>query len=306
MPDTSSPAVTTALDTRARSTPERNRLRPEDRAVHDWYRFVLSFPSHLVRDYLNTFSVDSTQRVLDPFCGTGTTLVECKKLGIPSVGIERNPMAGFATHTKLNWSVDPDLLADHARAVGAQVLAQLEGQGIDDLGIAPLFQTNGQPVDELRTLPSERLNLLLKNSISPLPLHKTLLLLDVLQQQRDDTVYPHEQLALAAALVSDIGNLHFGPEVGVGRIQADAPVIGPWLDRVRAMANDLATLRDRAERKRPSMLRTRVAWTSVWSHRPSTQSSRRRRIRTRRTTRERHGSKACYLGSFGTSGISAA
>ena len=66
-----------------------NRLRPEDRAVHDWYRFVLSFPSHLVRDYLDTFGVDSTQRVLDPFCGTGTTLVECKKLGIPSVGIER-------------------------------------------------------------------------------------------------------------------------------------------------------------------------------------------------------------------------
>ena len=49
MTDTSSPAVTTPPETSARSTPERNRLRPGDRAVHDWYRFVLSFPSHLVR-----------------------------------------------------------------------------------------------------------------------------------------------------------------------------------------------------------------------------------------------------------------
>ena len=70
-------AVTTAPATTgsAGSAPERNRLRPEDRAVHDWYRFVLSFPPHLVRDYLEVFGVDSTQTVLDPFCGTGTTLV---------------------------------------------------------------------------------------------------------------------------------------------------------------------------------------------------------------------------------------
>jgi hypothetical protein len=25
-----------------------NKLYPEDRAVHEWYRFVLSFPPHLV------------------------------------------------------------------------------------------------------------------------------------------------------------------------------------------------------------------------------------------------------------------
>ena len=72
---------------------DRNKLRSEDRAVHDWYRFVLSFPPHLVRDYLERLGVGPTDTVLDPFCGTGTTLVECKKLGIASVGIESNPMA---------------------------------------------------------------------------------------------------------------------------------------------------------------------------------------------------------------------
>ena len=128
-----------AIRTSTGSTREKNRLRPEDRAVHDWYRFVLSFPSHLVRDYLDAFGVDSTQRVLDPFCGTGTTLVECKKLGIPSVGIERNPMAGFASRTKLDWSVDPDALVSHAGEIAVRALDRLQGQGIDDLGIAPLF-----------------------------------------------------------------------------------------------------------------------------------------------------------------------
>lgn len=71
---------------------EDNKLRPEDRAAHDWYRFVLSYPPHLVRDYLERFGLGREQCVLDPFCGTGTTLVECKKRGVPSIGIEANPV----------------------------------------------------------------------------------------------------------------------------------------------------------------------------------------------------------------------
>jgi tRNA G10 N-methylase Trm11 len=91
--------MSTALSTAPR---EDNKLRIEDRAAHDWYRFVLSFPAHLVRDYVSRFEVDSTGLVLDPFCGTGTTLVECKKLGIRSVGIESNPMASFASQVKVS------------------------------------------------------------------------------------------------------------------------------------------------------------------------------------------------------------
>src|SRR6185503_16551234 len=67
-----------------------NKVRAEDASIHDWYRFVLSFPPHLVRDYLQKFGIDEKKTVLDPFCGTGTTLVECNKLGIESVGIEAN------------------------------------------------------------------------------------------------------------------------------------------------------------------------------------------------------------------------
>ena len=35
-----------------------NKLDPQDRAFHDWYRFVLSFPPHLVRDYINKFGLN--------------------------------------------------------------------------------------------------------------------------------------------------------------------------------------------------------------------------------------------------------
>ena len=46
-----------------------NKLYQEDRQVHDWYKFVFSFPPHLVRDYLERFGVDERHLALDPFCG---------------------------------------------------------------------------------------------------------------------------------------------------------------------------------------------------------------------------------------------
>jgi hypothetical protein len=94
----------------------------------------------------------------------------------------------------------------------------------------------------LRTLTPEAWKLLLTNSISPLPLHKTLILLETLKQQRNDRYYKHELVALAKSLVYSISNLHFGPEVGVSAIKTDNAVISPWLTGVRTMAEDLGNL----------------------------------------------------------------
>ena len=212
-----------------------------DYPVHDWYRFVLSYPPHLVAEYIQKFGLDSRHQALDPFCGTGTTIVECKKLGIPSVGIEANPMAHFASQVKSDWTLDPDGLLDHARRIAAAVLADFKSTGIDD---NPVLNAPRNDQAALRTLSPEKMELLLTNSISPLPLHKTLVLLDQIKAQSDSKYYRHELLALARALVTSISNLHFGPEVGVGPAKPDAAVVAAWLDRVQKMADDLRHVGD--------------------------------------------------------------
>ena len=209
----------------------RNRLRSEDRAVHDWYRFVLSFPPHLVQDYVDRFAADSAATVLDPFCGTGTTLVACKKLGIGSIGMESNPVAHFASTVKVDWSADCARLTDSAETVAAAAKSALRRRVVRN---------------PLRVLPPERSKLLLKNSISPLPLHKTLVLLDAIDQHGGHRERRYGRFALANALVRHIGNLKFGPEVGVGRIKEDAPVVGTWFDGMRAIAGDVGRSADRA------------------------------------------------------------
>lgn len=220
--------------TRRRDTnSELNKLYPEDRAIHEWYRFVLSFPPHLVRKYLMQFGMNETHTVLDPFCGTGTVLVECKKTGIPSIGIEANPMAHFASRVKVNWHIDPDGLIQHASHIMQAARERLRIEGIDD----DRQYTNDHI--HLRNLHPEAYKLLLGKSLSPIPLHKALTLLECIEENYDDHYYEHERLAFAKSIVFHSSNLHFGPEVGVGPTKPDAPVITPWLDCVINIANDL-------------------------------------------------------------------
>lgn len=221
-----------------------NKLSPRDRAAHDWYRFVLSFPPHLVREYLARFGVAGGGTVLDPFCGTGTTLVECKKLGVNSIGIEANPMPHFASQVKVDWTPDPEELQAHAEEIAEAAMGQLQAAGMQENPLLCLETHAGYSIT--RSLPDEQMALLLKNSISPRPLHKTLVLLDCIKRNHDPRYSRHETLALAKALVTSIGNLHFGPEVGVRTIKKDASVIPDWLTAVRAMSDDLRELRVRA------------------------------------------------------------
>ncbi len=227
--------------TASRSNGEANKVLHEDRAVHEWFRFVLSYPPHLVRDYLVRFGVTRKQLVLDPFCGTGTTLVECKKLGIPGVGVEANPMANLACQVKTDWTVDADSLRRAASRVADQAIEQMQADGIED---DPL-PANLAQLPRCRTLSEELTKLILTDSISPLPLHKVLVLHDCLErvQSREKK---HLQLAFAKAVVFSISNLHFGPEVGVGRKKEDCAVIAPWLHEVRRIADDLPLVQPNA------------------------------------------------------------
>ena len=228
---------------------DKNRLRLPDIGVHDWYRFVLSFPPHLVQDYLDRFGLGASHTVLDPFCGTGTTLVECKKQGIESIGIESNPMAHFASSVKVKWDVNPISLQKYVDTVIAKTKLKYEQDGIEDC----IEQSHDNEYDmssvALRKLKPDQERLLIKNSISPLPLHKSLLLLDTIDRHGDYQQRQLGRLALAQALVLKIGNLKFGPEVGVGQIKTDSAVVSAWSDTMMKIINDLSDVAPRQNTK---------------------------------------------------------
>lgn len=213
------------------TSPENNRLFLTDRAFHDWYRFVLSFPPHLVRQYLNRFSLSNDETVLDPFCGTGTTLVEAKVNLISAIGIEASPMASFASRVKTNWT---------------KKFPQLKkaGETVVEKAIHTCTQSD-QPI--LRFNPEQE-KIILSNSISERPLHKCLVLLKGIKTIADLEVKNLLLLALAHIAVSSASNLKFGPEVGVSRKKKeDANVFEDFFHRISTMAQDLELVANNPE-----------------------------------------------------------
>lgn len=224
---------------RPRNNETANRIAPEDLRFHDWYRFVLSFPPHLVRDYVLEFGFDEKSLVLDPFCGTGTTVIEAKLRGLRAVGIEAHPFSHFAASVKVDWAINPDQLLAASDEIAYTALNLLRLQGIEDSQLLDRAPRNAK----LRTLSADAQALILTNSISPLPLHKVLVLLDCLKSHESEPYYRHAVLALANALVFKISNLHFGPEVGVRNPRTDVSVVGNWLTEVQKIVNDLKSIR---------------------------------------------------------------
>ncbi len=213
-----------------------NQVMVEDKPIHNWYRFVLSFPPHLVRKYIKEFELTDKSTVLDPFCGTGTTLVEAKLNQINSIGIEANPFPFFASQTKLNWNICVDTFLKEVNKIFQLVNLKLQEHCLNDF-----FSIPETYKFKVKFLEKETHKLLIKDSISPIPLHKTLILLETIKEH--EYIYQnHFLLALGKALVFGIGNLKFAPEVGIGKIKFDVPVLETWLKEVNNMIKDLKTI----------------------------------------------------------------
>lgn len=75
-----------------------NYATKSDFPVHRWFRNREGYSVQLVESVLE--SVSKTGFVVDPFCGTGTTLLTAAMHDYPSIGIDVNPLSVFITKVK--------------------------------------------------------------------------------------------------------------------------------------------------------------------------------------------------------------
>ncbi|WP_299817332.1 DNA methyltransferase [uncultured Jannaschia sp.] len=92
------PTTQSELEISARNGRNRQATRY---SVHGLHEYKGKFNPQVARALLNIFHVTPGQSVLDPFCGSGTTLIECSHLGIDAVGTDINPLAVYLSNAKL-------------------------------------------------------------------------------------------------------------------------------------------------------------------------------------------------------------
>src|SRR5260221_1179904 len=71
---------------------------------HNWYNFVLGYSPQFPEYILDKEQLPEDAVVMDPFMGTGTSLITCKMRGIASQGIDANDFMVDAARTKLTWN----------------------------------------------------------------------------------------------------------------------------------------------------------------------------------------------------------
>lgn len=69
---------------------------------HDWFKYREGFSHGLVNKIINSNYLEENEFILDPFCGSGTAVVEAALKGYHSFGIDINPMSSFITNVKSN------------------------------------------------------------------------------------------------------------------------------------------------------------------------------------------------------------
>lgn len=224
--------------------------------IHNWYRFVFAYPDHLVTELLERFNAQEGQYLLDPFCGTGTTLIEGMKLGLNCIGIEANPACVLASKVKTNWSLSvPDLL-------DALEIVVNSSKPLIDLLETDLNEDEIRKVDELKKelledSPEGRYfvssKMLQRRWISELPFYKILIILQNIKKLKTKIgIKEALLLALVAILVEDVGNIKFGPELYVTGDNSNVDVMGLFKARVKNISQDLIKIN--LEKKKSSSI----------------------------------------------------
>lgn len=85
---------------------QRNNQTP----IHRWFPYKEGFSQSFVEKMFDRYKINKNSRIIDPFAGSGTVLIEAKKRNIFSAGFELNPFVHFLAKVKLNWDIEIHLL----------------------------------------------------------------------------------------------------------------------------------------------------------------------------------------------------
>jgi len=68
--------------------------------IHSIHPYPAKFISAIPKQLIETIGLEKGLKILDPFCGSGTTLAVAQELGFDSIGIDLNPIACLISRVK--------------------------------------------------------------------------------------------------------------------------------------------------------------------------------------------------------------
>jgi site-specific DNA-adenine methylase len=115
--------------------------------IHKWYRYTAGFSASWVHQLIKKEKQSKVLRIIDPFAGSGTVLLESEFENVESIGIEAHPYIFRIANTKLAW----DFPADEFRNQTLQFLTQAKRHTTSRIDFPKLIM-NCYPIEILNKL----------------------------------------------------------------------------------------------------------------------------------------------------------
>lgn len=145
-----------SLSSPSRSVPHITSVRFEETnaqqryATHGIFRYFGKLPPVATRFAIERLQHFSPGSVADIMCGSGTTLVESSMLGVPSIGIDVNPVAILLSRVKTTPLSDPTLLQEAVEHIAHNIASYSSAWKPSTRNLARWFSCNN--ADQLSRL----------------------------------------------------------------------------------------------------------------------------------------------------------
>lgn len=207
--------------------------------VHNWYYFVLGYSPDFSDYILKRENITDKDFVVDPFMGSGTTLISCKNKGISSIGIDANDYFLDVAKTKTNWKIKKSKVKNYQNMIVKSTREKyLNYTSTNNKNIQEdFFSKNTKSWEEYAE--RHRMNMMTDRYISDIPFAK----LVMLKKQVDAIVIEKDykdvfNLAISSIIVP-VSNVRYGPGFGVSKPKFDINVLDIFIDKVNRMISDL-------------------------------------------------------------------
>lgn len=114
-----------------------------------WYRYKEGYSVDLIKTLLKEYNRNPNGTILDPFLGSGTTIIAANELGLKGIGFEVNPFSFFLSSCKLtNYKImEKQEFKDAAEQIlkDAELLSSIKTMDLPKLSISnKVFNPNVQ------------------------------------------------------------------------------------------------------------------------------------------------------------------
>jgi len=196
--------------------------------IHKWYDYLEDFPYSLIEEKILEYNLDNTALVVDPFCGSGTTLVTANMFHLNAIGFDSNPLMTFISKVKTFWEIDILTLKVTIKKVGEEFLDRIK-----------YLKANTFKNGFLKNMPKRELN----QWLSPRLQQETSLLKDIINKIQDKHI---KDLFLAAFSKScfDASYVSLCPGTTFYPFREKEEFWNLFTDKIIQMYEDLKTIQE--------------------------------------------------------------